>query len=131
MCPCEGKLGTDNSSDDIRECSWDEGDECNHGRDPVHGDNVDNEDSKTAEPGSATTYGVEESHCAAEAGGYRLWLRVGRLGVLVECGIGIFSREGFEDDGLLRGFDHNEGGNYAAEGVLDLLKSVHIRRKLL
>jgi hypothetical protein len=128
MCPCEGKLGTDNTSDDIRECSRNEGNECDHGRDPVHKDYVDNEDSETAESCSATTYGVEESNCAAEAGGDRLWLRVDRLGVLVECRIGIFSREGFEDDGRLRGFDHNECRDYAAKGVLNLVKSVDIRR---
>jgi hypothetical protein len=60
-----------------------------------------------------------------------LWLRVDRLWVLVECRIGIFSREGFEDDGLWRGFDHNECRDYAAEGVLNLVKSVDIRRKWL
>jgi len=55
----------------------------------------------------------------AEAGGYVWWSGSSLLGVF-DGRVGIFGCEGLEDDGFLRGFDHKEGGEDVAEGVVDL-----------
>ena len=113
----------EDSSDDRSEEEGDEGAE--HARDPLYDECVDDEEGDSAESRTETTLGLEVLDGCAEAGGDGLLLDEEELGLggFVDGCVGVFGREGFEDDGFW-GFNHEEGGNQTTECVFNLVSNV-------
>jgi hypothetical protein len=119
LCPGQRKLCADDGCNNSGYSVWDERNEYKHPCDPSYKDCIHDEHSETSEASTEAPNSLEVLHRSAEAGGYVCWS--GRLfRVFVNCGVGIFDCEGLEGNSLLRGFDHKEGGEDAAEGVGDL-----------
>jgi len=126
VCPCEGDVCENNGGDNGCEAERHQRD-VEKFRECVEEGSVDEEDCDTAEAGPDACFGAEMLNRGAEGGSDRLLFHEEKLGICVggfRVGFGIERCVGF--DGLerfekqsLRGLDHEEGGDEAAEGVFN------------
>ena len=109
------------------ESPGDEGDRADEPRcEGEYGGN-DGKESDTAETGAEASPRLQMLDRASEGGGDRLLLdnKEFRVGGLVDGRIGIDGVERLVEECFGR-FDHHEGGDNAAECVLDLIKLMHV-----
>merc|ERR1711939_287805 len=118
VCPGKRKLCAEDKSHNVCESSWEEVDDGQNGKNscnPLYGKCVDNEDAQATE---SRTESTKMSDGSANTRRDKLWLR--RLfWVFVDGRVGIFGWEGFEGDGVLWRFDHNERWYQTTESVFN------------